>query len=268
MADSFLRLLLQLAEPLSLVWMGLIVLALVLWRRRLWFPFALSALLAVVITLIGGTGFSGWLLGRLEEPWAAMKVNDTPVSDAVIVLGGGAEPSLLEMGGVRMTKAGDRIMTGLELMRLGRAPVLVLGGGFVKTDGEVKVESDLIKARVAAWNPPAGWELISLGAAADTRDESLRLVPIAKQRGWKRILLVTSASHMRRALSVYRAAGFDAVPVPCNFLVAGSITRSGLDLGVPGCVGFERFGIWLHEIAGWAVYGWRGWLGIPRVGGG
>jgi len=266
MLDSLLRILLRLGEPLGLAWVGLAILAVLLWRRRQWLPFALSVALWLLVTLIGGTDFSAWLLRRLEQPWAEFKIENTPACDAVVVLGGGAEPSLRETGGVRLTKAGDRLLAALELMRLGRSPVLVVGGGSVKMDGVTRVESVLIKARLESWNLPAGWEIVSLGTAADTHDEALRLVPIARTRGWKRILLVTSASHMRRADAVYRAAGFDVVPAPCNFLVAGSAVPIGLAVGIPGHGGFERMGIWLHEIAGWEMYRRRGWLEIPPKG--
>jgi uncharacterized SAM-binding protein YcdF (DUF218 family) len=266
MLDSLLRSTLQLLEPVGLVWIGLIVLVLVLYRRHQRVPFALAAGLLLVVTGIGGTDLAARLLERLEQQWAGMRIEDRPACDAVVVLGGGAESSTNEMGGVRLTKAGDRIMTGLELMRLGKAPVLVLSGGFVVMKGAVKVESDLIKARLALWNPPPSWELISLGAATDTHDEAVRLLPIARKRGWKRILLVTSASHMRRALAAFRAAGLDSVPAPCNFLAAGSAARTGLQIGIPGCGGFERFGIWLHEIAGWEVYRRRGWLDVSAPG--
>lgn len=266
MVDSLLRSLLRLVEPVGLVWMGLILLGVLLRRRRQWIPFGMAAMLAVFVTIVGGTDFSAWLLKRLEQPWAECRIEDTPVCDAVIVLGGGAEPSHHETGGVRLTKAGDRIVTGIELMRLGRAPVLVVGGGLVKLDGVVTVESDLIKARLILWNPPPDWQLISLGAATDTHDEALRLLPIARQRGWKRILLVTSASHMRRALATYRAAGFDAVPAPCNFLVAGSAVRLGFGVRVPGSGGFERMETWMHEFVGWEIYRRRGWLDDPQRG--
>jgi uncharacterized SAM-binding protein YcdF (DUF218 family) len=266
MLDSFLRSALDLIEPVGLVWSGLLLLAVVLWRRRQWFPFTVAALLSLFVTIIGGSDFSAWLLRRLEQPWTEFKIEDTPTCDAVVVLGGGAEPSVHETGGVRLTKAGDRITTGLELMRLGRASAMVVGGGLVKMDGFVKVESDLINARLALWNPPPGWEFISLGAATDTHDEALRLLPIARQRGWKRILLVTSASHMRRALTTYRAAGFDAVPAPCNFIVAGSAVRLGFGMHVPGNGGFERMEIWMHEVVGWEMYRRRGWLDVPVRG--
>jgi len=267
MADYFLRSLLRLVAPVGFVWAGLIVIAVLLWRRRQWVPFVLAAMLALLVTIVGGTDFSAWLLLRLEQPWAAFRIEAAPTCDAVVVLGGGAEPSNHETGDVRLTKAGDRIATGLELMRLGRAPALVVGGGLVKMDGAVKVESDLIKARLALWHPPAGWELISLGAATDTHDEALRLVPLAKQRRWKRILLVTSASHMQRALATYRAAGIDPVPAPCNFLVAGSAARPGFGVNIPGSGGFERMEIWLHEVVGWEIYRRRGWLDVPQAAG-
>jgi len=37
-----------------------------------------------------------------------------------------------------------------------------------------------------------------------------------EERGMQRVLLVTSATHMRRALAVFRKAGIDAVPAPTD----------------------------------------------------
>ena len=145
-------------------------------------------------------------------------------------------------------------------MRWGLAPALVIGGGSARVGDVEKVESDLVRARIGDWKPPMTWAIVSLGAAKDTHDEALRLVPLAKQRGWKRILLVTSASHMRRAVSVYRAAGFEVVPAPCNFIVAGTSAPPSFRIGIPSLTGFECFSVWLHEIAGWNMYRRRGWL--------
>ena len=261
MSDFFLRTALRLIEPLALLWLGLIFLTLLLRRRRQMIPCFLCALFALLVTIIGGTDLASWLLLSLERPWAdGVKLIELPVCDAVVVLGGGAEPSRHDVGGVRMTKAGDRILTGLELMRWGLAPAMIIGGGVVRVDDVEKIESDLIRTRIGDWKPPMSWAIVSLGAAADTHDEAQRLVPLAKQRGWKKILLVTSANHMRRAVSVYRAAGFEVVPAPCNFIVVGNASPPSFGIGIPAWYGFERFSIWLHEFAGWQIYRRKGWL--------
>ncbi len=261
MFDFFLRLALQLIEPLGVLWLGLIFLTLLLRRRRQMIPYFISAFLTLLITIIGGTDVASWLLLRLERPWAGVKLIELPVCDAVVVLGGGAEPSRYDVDGVRLTKAGDRILTGMELMRWSLAPAMIIGGGSVRVDDVEKIESDLIRTRLGDWKPPRVWEIVPLAAAADTHDEALRLLPLANQRGWKKILLVTSATHMRRAAAVYRAAGFEVVPAPCNFIVAGTSTPPSFRIGIPTWYGFERFSIWLHEIAGWQMYRRKGWLG-------
>ena len=258
--DFLLRAALRLIEPIGLLWLALIFLTLLLRRRQQTIPFYTCALLMLLVTIIGGTDFSSWLLLRLERPWAGVKLVELPMCDAVVVLGGGAEASRHDVGGVRMGSAGDRILTGLELMRWGLAPVMVIGGGASRVDDVEKIESDLVRTRVGDWKPPMSWAIVSLGAAADTHDEALRLVPLAKQRGWKKILLVTSANHMTRAASVYRAAGFDVVPAPCNFIVAGNPNPPSFRIGIPSWYGFERFSIWLHEYAGWKMYSRKGWL--------
>lgn len=245
---------------MGLIWLGLIFLTLLLRRRKQTIPYAACAALTLMVTIVGGTDFSSWLLLTLERPWKGAKLAELPKCDAVVVLGGGAEPSRNDIGGIRLAKAGDRILTGMELMRWGLAPALVIGGGAVRVDEVDRIESDLVRARIGDWKPPATWEIVSLGAATDTHDEALRLVPLAQQRGWKRILLVTSAAHMRRAASVYRAAGFEVVPAPCNFVVAGTANPPSLRFGIPSWVGFERLSIWLHEAAGWQLYRRRGWL--------
>jgi uncharacterized SAM-binding protein YcdF (DUF218 family) len=260
MLDPLLRLGLQLIEPLGLLWLGLIFLTLLLRRRRQTVPYLVCALLTLLVTIIGSTDLSSWLLLRLERPWAGIKLIELPACDAVVVLGGGAEPSRNDVDGIRITKAGDRILTGMELMRWGLAPAMVIGGGSARVDDAEKIESDLIRTRIGDWKPPLTWAIVSLGAAADTHDEAQRLVPLAKDRGWKKILLVTSASHMRRAVSVYRAAGFDVVPAPCNFIVTGNASPPSFRIGIPSWYGFERFSIWLHEIAGWESYRRKGWL--------
>lgn len=251
---------LALMEPVGLIWLALIVLTVVLFRRKQRGPGWVAGSLVAAITLCGSTDFPGWLLRGLEQPWAGVKVGDLPECDAVVVLGGGGEPSRFEMHGLHFTKAGDRMLMGLELMRLGKARTLCLGGGGAEIDGVIRSEADTVRDWLVAWKLPEGAELISFGANRNTREEAEKAAALFRSRGWKRVLLVTSAFHMRRAAATFRTAGVDVVAAPCNFLTTISTSDNPLKLNVPGWQGFEKIDIWMHELIGERVYRRRGWI--------
>lgn len=259
MLDFLLRQLLLLLQPVGLVWLGLLVLAFLLFSARRWKSGVFATLLFALLTVCGSTDFPGWLLRGLEKPWAGMKIADLPQCDAVVVLGGGAEPSRYEAGEVHLTKGGDRIIMGMELIRQGKAPVLAIGGNVADFYGVEKVEADLVKGLLESWRFPGG-EIVSLGRNSNTRDEGLKVRALADARGWKRIILVTSAFHMERALAVFRTAGVDAVPAPCNFLTTVSTAPSDTRFNVPHWAGMEKISIYVHEWVGWRVYRQRGWI--------
>jgi uncharacterized SAM-binding protein YcdF (DUF218 family) len=260
MFDYLLRQATLLIQPVGLVWLGLLIFTVAFWRRKARGWSVVAGLLAAVVTLVGSTDFAGWLLRGLERPWAEVDLATLPAADAVLVLGGGTEPARHEAGGVHFTKAGDRVILGVELVRLGKAKVLVLGGGGADFDGQTVAEADRVKAWLESWKVPGIGEVLSLGVSANTHEEGEKLAQLAKARGWSRVLLVTSANHMNRATGVFRAVGVEAIPAPCNFLTTLSTAPSPFQLSVPQFQGFEKFGIWLHEKVGTAVYQRRGWV--------
>jgi uncharacterized SAM-binding protein YcdF (DUF218 family) len=147
----------------------------------------------------------------------------------------------------------------LELARLGKAPVLVLGGAFVKLDGVERDEAELVRRFITERRLVPG-EVIALPRCTDTRHEAQRVRQLVQERGWSRVLLVTSANHMRRAVATFRTAGVEVTPAPCNFLTQVSLGDSPRGFSVPRAGGFVKFGIWLHEQVGWWVYRKRGWV--------
>ena len=260
MIDSLLRQLLLLLQPIGLVWGGLIVLAVIFWRRKQrGFALAASAMI-LILTVVGGTDISFWMLWKLEEPWTSVKLAEQPECEAALVLGGFADPSRYEAGGVHLTRAGDRVMMGIEALRTGKAKVLLLGGGWMVQDGKRVSESETVKAWLTGWKLTSDREVIALGQCVDTHDEAVRFAALAKERGWKRLLLITSATHMRRAAATFRAVGAEPFPVPCNFLSIAVTEPKPLRVGIPGVTGFDNFGVWSHEIIGRIMYRRRGWL--------
>ena len=250
---------LALLAPVGLVWAALLVLTALLWRRGLRGFAAATGALVVFITIIGSTSVPGKLLGSLERPYAGVKIEDLPAADAVVLLGGGAQASRYEVAGVHLAQAGDRLVMAAELMRLGKAPVLLLGGNVGPLDGRYVVEAEIAKGLLTRWGVPAE-AMIPLGGNADTHDEATDVRALATERGWHRVLLVTSANHMRRAAATFRQMGIEVTPVPCNFLTSVGSGDVPFAPSVPGTDGFVKMGVWLHEEIGWLVYSRRGWL--------
>ena len=93
-----------------------------------------------------------------------------------------------------------------------------------------------------------------------TRDEALRTQALAEAQGWHRIILVTSAGHMRRSEAVFRKLGLEVIPFACDFAGVAGVANSSTLKPAPSVGGFLHLEAYLHEVVGWWVYRWRGWL--------
>jgi len=260
MLDHALRGALRLIEPVGFTWACLVVLALLCLRKRQPRLAAGAGLLAFFIWVIGATPLSGSLLASLERPWVGVKREALPEADAVILLGGFSAPSREEVGRLHFNQSADRAVTAFELLRLGKAKTLVVGGGAMVVGVEPLAEADLFKDLLTKWQT-GGPEVISLGGCKHTRHEAEQVARLAVERGWKRVLLVTSASHLRRAVGVFRTTTeLKVVPVPSAFLTSASVIAGDSTDLVPRSAGFAKVEAWVHEVIGWWVYRWRGWI--------
>ena len=260
MLDLVLRSAMTLLEPIGFVWGCLVVLTAWLLRKKQSRLAAALGALAVFIWLAGATPLPGSLLASLERPWLGVKRADLPAADAIVLLGGFSAPSREEVGQLHFNQSADRAVTALELIRLEKSKLLVVGGSAVTVDGEPFAEADLFKGILASWKS-VETEVISLGGCKHTRHEAEKVAKLAEERGWKRVLLVTSASHMKRAAGVFRTTtGLEIIPVPSAFLTSVSIVTADSTDIVPRAAGFVKLENWLHEQIGWRVYRWRGWI--------
>ena len=97
-------------------------------------PLALYPLgLGLLLQLAGQLGLvwlfampltSRQLVWGLEEQAAALTPAVIPKADAILVLGGGLRPALAPRRGVEVGEGGDRLLTGVRLLRQGKAPLL------------------------------------------------------------------------------------------------------------------------------------------------
>jgi uncharacterized SAM-binding protein YcdF (DUF218 family) len=256
--------------PLGLYPLGLgllLQLAALLGRRRRWSPWVAAA--GIALLWIPSTPLvSRQLVWGLEERSAALTPRLIPNADAIVVLGGGLRPALPPRRGVEVNEGGDRLLTGLALQRQGKAPLLVFTGGKVRLTAADQAASEARSAATLAsqLGLPAP-RMLLLEQPRNTAEEARALGELAADRRWRSVLLVTSATHMPRALASFRrlAGPLEVVPVACDYQLPdrasqGAITPASLleDL-LPDAGDLQLATVALKEHLGLLVYRLRGW---------
>ena len=96
---------------------------------------------------------------------------------------------------------GDRAARAAELYREGWAPRVVASGRQLRPYAGV---SELIQQDLVGHGVPAAAVVRFPHTAASTREEAEALRRLVAERGWRRILVVTSSHHTRRARYICR----------------------------------------------------------------
>lgn len=143
--------------------------------------------LMMLVLLAGVVYLARYPLMRAAGGW--WQVEDRPErADAILVLGDD------NFGGERAGKAA-------ELFRDGMAPLVVASGRMLRPYAGI---AELIERDLQARGVPAGAILRFPQRAGNTREEAEALRDLVAGRGWRRVLLVTSNYHTRRARYIFR----------------------------------------------------------------
>ncbi|MCC6231982.1 MAG: YdcF family protein [Verrucomicrobiales bacterium] len=263
---DLLRILSPVLHPVGFVWTVTVVLAVIAWRRG-HSRIAQLAALAITITWVLAQPFTVHLLfAPLERPWVHHTVDQVPTVDAIVVLGGGWRPSASDFVGLDLTPAGDRWITGLELVRRGVARHLVVGGDDSPRDPAQPStpDSDRLRTWLELWNPGRA-TLHTLGPVPNTRAEAVRTRELAQRMGWKHLALVTSALHLSRAVDAFEAQGLTVHPVACDFQILTSPTPTRSFRVLPDEESLALFTLGWHEWLGHTAYRAFGFLRSPPV---
>ena len=92
----------------------------------------------------------------------------------------------------------------------------------------------------------------------NTHDNALYTAVVLNNKHVQRILLVTSAYHMRRAQPLFEKQGFEVIAAPTDYqrLVSSRVLPPLL----PTVDELSRSTIAIKEHVGYWVYRWRGWI--------
>ena len=191
-----------------------IMAGLLLWRWRRWSLAFLSFGLSMLYLF--STPYVAALLMAPLEVYGALTdadLEETP-AQAILVLGGGRYENAPEFGG---DTASPRLLARLRyaawLQRRTGLPIIV-SGGTLGTDGPPEA---LLARQVL--EDELGAQVSMVEDQSLTTWENARLTrPLLQTQGIDRILLVTHAWHLPRAVYTFEEAGVQVIPAPTHFV--------------------------------------------------
>jgi uncharacterized SAM-binding protein YcdF (DUF218 family) len=245
-------------------WLSPFILAMEVWLAAIAAMWIGRRRLALALSIIGFAGL--WLgslpvvadaLGsELESQNRALLPQDTPSADAILVLGGAlvaAQPP--ERPNFVLGESSTRILHAAALYRAGKAKWIVVAAGNRPGHMRQQIEADAIAEFLMQLGVPDS-AIKRERASRTTRENAANVKPLLEALGAHRVLLVTSAMHMPRALktfeTVWGPTDIQLVPAVTDVRVVPR-TGAGLRMWLPSLEALLSVTKSLKEFAGMAV---------------
>jgi uncharacterized SAM-binding protein YcdF (DUF218 family) len=230
-----------------------------LWRRRRETRLRLFWVTAplVALTLISIPAVAYLAVGSLE--WQYEPADPVPdARTAVVVLAGYVRDddgrSAPELG----TDTFYRCMHAFNIYE--KAPecrILVSGGQSDRASPRSPRMANVMRDFLLDQGVKPG-DLLVENRSHNTHENALESAKILREKDLRRIILVTDAKHMVRALRCFRKTGLDVIPAPCNY--ASKNFQNRWEDFVPSPTGAAKFQEAFHEWLGLVYYWARGWI--------
>jgi uncharacterized SAM-binding protein YcdF (DUF218 family) len=210
------------AAPSNLLIMGGIVGVLLLPTR---FARAGRRLMAAAILLLALFGFlplGDALILPLEQRFPAWQ-HAGGAPDGIVVLGGAVVPTISEAHQqVSLSEAAERITAAVELARRYPSARIVFSGGSGSLASEISEAT--FAGRLLENLGVAPGRVVLEERSRNTAENAAFSKVVADPKPGERWLLVTSASHMPRAIGCFRRAGFDIEAYPVDWRTRGFVS--------------------------------------------
>lgn len=238
---------------LVLIFLGLLLFAR---RRRLGVSLAAAGLALLYAAAAPVTAYPlvDWL--QYDQPLSSERLSESN-AQAIVVLGAGIREYAPEYGGETVDEWSlERIRYAAHLQRLTGLPI-VPSAGIAYTDGlpgAVLMRRALRQdfSAIVPWTEKH---------SKNTMENARLTANLLQQHGISRVLLVTHALHMRRALWAFHQTDLQVTPAPTGFYDTRPPRRFLLWV-MPRASVMRESWFALHELLGGLWYRiWYGWLG-------
>jgi uncharacterized SAM-binding protein YcdF (DUF218 family) len=204
-------------------------------------------LFGCVSLYLQATPYFAYELNRLITP-AIMKVSALKQAQAIVILGGGVNNNANEYSANAVSGADAfiRLRYAAYLAKKDSdLPIFVSGGAIDTKDSEASLMKKSLVDEFDVENP------IYLEPDSKTTAENAKYTArLLQQYGVSQVVLVTSASHMKRAQALFELNGIKVIPAPTGFYSLGYYNIPLLWF-VPSAQAMVTTSAVLHEIYGY-----------------
>ena len=206
--------------------------------------------------------FADILWRLLEHPWKRLDYSLVAPSDGIVVLSGRRH---LPPGNTKIIEwyDPDRFLAGIDLYMANKSNRLIFTGGINPLGSDLPPEGDIyIKEAISMGLPKK--DLFTTYPVNNTFQEAKAIKKLLNDELppsiQNRIILVTSAFHMKRAKKVFESEGISVQPYPVDFKSNKSFISSLRNplKWIPSSSSLDKSSRGIREIIGRFIYGaWR-----------
>lgn len=181
--------------------------------------------------------------------------------NAAVILTGVTNMGKYPADRVHLNKGADRIMHTVQLYKLGKVPFIIVSGGSGKLiQEEEPTEAEQIK-KVLLISGVAEEDILTENKSRNTYENAVFTARLLDEKNLPRdkLLLVTSAFHMRRSLACFNKAGIFPRPYSTDFY-SNEQEYSPEDLFIPGNEALTQWTTLISEWTGYTIYALLGYL--------
>lgn len=220
-------------------------------RRRAWVLGGIALLLFFSLEPV-----SNALWRSLENP-PLRTVREGVTYDVAILLGGVVDDRAQASSGERaFNDNNERLLETFDLLREGKARYAIVSGGVVDASRTRVFEAQALADQLVQWGIDPSRVVVE-GHARNTYENAVDSAAIVRARGWRDVLIVTSAFHMPRAYGCFRAVGLAVDTLPVDFRsygdpYSGELLPRSKHLDDSGAAIREWSGRWIYRARGYA----------------
>ncbi len=224
--------------------------------RRGRFGLAMTLLSLAALYLLGLGPISKMIADPLEDAYPILDPATADFAEGeqvyIVVLGAGyarapGYPISSRLG----MDSSLRFIEGVRIYRaLPGSKLVVTGGDHVEGEDQRLTAADGMVEMGQLMEIPEA-DILSERDSRDTKDHPIKIMPLVGEQ--RRIIVVTSAMHMRRSMALFKKQGYDPIAAPAGVLPSNSRWFDLSNL-LPSAGNYQRIDAAVHEYLGllWA----------------